>query len=192
MVEMESSGAIVLVKAFQNIADRDHEAAMYRRLRTLQGSSLPLMLSERCRAPLHNDRRKHALMLSWIGPPWHIDGAPMSSAELLCARAVAQRMHGLGVVHLDMWPRNLVRSGQPGVVCVVDLGMACVAGPMGAEAFKGECRRELESLDAQVLAAKAREARALATQMGVGAARIGASAAAWDGHGLAVDNGWRK
>lgn len=178
MVEMEGSGAIALVKAFECVADRDHEAAMYRRLRALQGTSLPRMLAGRCRAPLRNDERKHALLVSWVGPPWRVDGAPLSSAELLCAKEAVRKMHRLGVVHMDMWPRNLVRTGEPGGVCIVDLGSARTAASMGPEAFEDYCQYEMDLLGEQVLKAEAREARALTTRMGDGAAAVGARAAA--------------
>uniref|UniRef100_A0A7S0LV78 Protein kinase domain-containing protein n=1 Tax=Cryptomonas curvata TaxID=233186 RepID=A0A7S0LV78_9CRYP len=154
MVETECLGPFALVKAFRNMADRDHEVAIYQQLRSLQGSGLPRLRAACCQAPLRHDERKHALMLSWIGPQWHSDFSPLTRAELLRARTVLEEIHRKGVVHRDMWPRNLVRSSQAGGVCIVDFGMALTKSMMGKAAFDLECRKEMEAMDDLIQAAE--------------------------------------
>ena len=153
MVQPEGSARAALVKAFRSAADRDREAAIYRRLRSLQGAGLPVLVAARCLPPLRCDERRHALMLSWVGPERRLDFSPLSRAELLGAKAVLRAVHGLGVAHGDVWPRNLVRGGRAGEVCVVDFGGARTRAEMGRAAFGAECRREMEAMDALIRAA---------------------------------------
>lgn len=160
MVSLGESGKVVLIKAFQDKADRDHEVQCYRRLRSLQGVFVPHLLKERCRPPSLHDERQHALILSWIGPLWGLPNPEFSVDELLGVRAGLSHMHALGVVHQDLWPRNLVRDGS-GRVFLVDFGMAMLrssASPPGASGlFEEECARETELLGEHVRRAKARQ-----------------------------------
>ena len=96
-------------------------------------------------------------MLSWVGPLWRLDCRPLSAGELLAVRGDALRMHALGVVHRDLWPRNLVRDGA-GRVFIVDFDRARVAPvPCGEGAFEEECALEREGLREQIRSAESLE-----------------------------------
>ena len=135
MVRLGESNKVVLIKAFLDAADRDHEARCYRRLRSAQGVFVPTLLRETCRAPWPDDDRRHAFMLSWIGPLWRLDCRQLSAGELRAVRGDVLRMHALGVVHRDLWP-------GPG-------GDGASDG-----AFEEECALELDMLQEQVKSAE--------------------------------------
>ena len=170
MVKLGDSGKIVMIKAFRNIADRDHEVDCYRKLKTVQGSFVPILLHECCRPPYEHDERRHALMLSWIGPLWQLDFGPFSANELCAVRRDVLRMHALGVVHRDLAPRNLVRDGAGGVF-IVDFDMAAVDcedfaarfGSSFCSDFESECASDLESLEVLI-----RRAAKLSSSSGAG------------------------
>ena len=161
MVRLGESNKVVLIKAFLDAARRDHEARCYRRLRSAQGVFVPKLLRAVCRPPWPQDDRRHALMLSWIGPLWRLDCRPLSAGELLAVRGDVLRMHALGVVHRDLWPRNLVRDGA-GKVFVVDFDMARVAPmtPCVDGAFEEECALERDMLRGQIQSAESLEDQA--------------------------------
>ena len=100
-------------------------------------------------------------MLSWIGPLWRLDCAALSASELLAVQDDVLRMHALGVVHRDLWSRNLVRDGA-GKVFIVDFDMALVAPmtPCGDGAFEEECTLERETLREQIQSAESLEDQA--------------------------------
>jgi serine/threonine protein kinase len=157
MVTLGESRKVVLIKAFLNIVDRNHEVECYNKLKHVQGVFIPKLLKEDCRAPSLYDERKHALMLSWIGPLWSLDCRQLSASELLAVQDDVLRMHALGVVHRDLGPHNLVRDAS-GRVFIVDFDMALVRTmPCGYKAFEEECALERELLQEQIQSAYALE-----------------------------------
>ena len=149
MVRLGESNKVVLIKAFLDAADRDHEVQCYRTLSSAQGVFVPKLFREACRAPWPDDNRRHALMLSWIGPLWRLDCAALSASELLAVQDDVLRMHALGVVHRDLWPSNLVRDGA-GKVFIVDFDQALAASQCSDGAFEEECALEREMLREQI------------------------------------------
>ena len=126
---------------------------------------MPNLLKGDCRAPSPHDERKHALMLSWIGPLWRLDGRQLSASELRAVLGDALAMHALGVVHRDLWPRNLVRD-ESGRVFILDFDMALVRKPPPCidTNFEEECTLERDSLKEQI-----ESAEALGCKAGLGA-----------------------
>jgi tRNA A-37 threonylcarbamoyl transferase component Bud32 len=144
------SGGFAVVKAFEERADRDREAAAYEALRELQEEGcVPRMLAADC-APLvrGGDSRRHAMMISWVGPPsedgysWKLPARALSRA-----REIVARMHALGVVHGDAYPRNIVHDWETEEVFLVDFGAAQTRAELGAEAFEEECAAEMRGMD---------------------------------------------
>jgi hypothetical protein len=165
-------GGFAVVKAFDVRADRDREAEAYAALRELQEEGcVPRMLAADCPPLVRGDARRHAMMISWVGPPLedgHFWELPL--AAHLRAREIVARMHGLGVVHGDAHARNIVHSRETGEVAVVDFGAALTRAALGAAAFEEECALELQGMDKRAADAAARlqARRALALAAGPG------------------------
>ena len=160
-------GGFAVVKAFAARADRDRERQAYAALQELQEEGcVPRMLAADCPPLVRGDARRHAMMVSWVGPPLedgHFWELPL--AAHLRAREIVARMHGLGVVHGDPYARNIVHNRETGEVAVVDFGAALTRALLGAAAFEEECALEMQGMDARAADAaarlQARRARAL-------------------------------
>jgi hypothetical protein len=138
---------VVVVKSFADPGDRDREAEIYQQLSSLQGRIIPRLLEPRCRAPMRGDTREHALMLSWVGPVSGGSDAPLSKSELLHAKELVAQIHALGVVHRDLWGRNLVRGREPGRLFVVDFGLALTRSAMASDTeFACVCKEDMSLL----------------------------------------------
>ena len=165
-------GGFAVVKAFEARADRDREVEAYAALRELQEEGcVPRMLAEDCPPLVRGDARRHAMMISWVGPPLedgHFWELPL--AAHLQAREIVARIHGLGVVHGDAFARNIVHNRETKKVSVVDFGAAMTRALLGAAAFEEECALEMQGMDARAADAAARlqARRALALEAGPG------------------------
>jgi hypothetical protein len=169
MVMLGETRKVVLMKFFLDMAVRDHEVRCYRQLQSAQGVFVPELLKADCPVPLPDEDRRYALMLSWIGPIWRLDNRQLSASELLAVQEDMLRMHALGVVHRDLWPRNMVRD-ESGKAFIVDFDMALVApAPSSDGAFEWECALEREMLLEQIQRA---EAESLERGVGQAAASV--------------------
>jgi methyl coenzyme M reductase beta subunit len=113
-----AAGALVAVKAFDAPAARDTEVGCYKRLKTLQGNSILVLLNQRLslRWSKLTERRIHAFMVTRVGYRRHQDKAGagpagLSAPALLEVRRILERFHRLGVAHCDVWEPNFVHEG---------------------------------------------------------------------------------
>jgi hypothetical protein len=172
-------GATVVVKAYDCADDRDLEVECYDALQPLQGRSVPSVL-RRClliEAPgpsmlyandAADDPRVHAIVLSWVGP----EGGPagdgsgrgLTEAALRKARRVLRRMHGRGVAHGDVHPRNMAVDPASGRVVVFDFSHAATLASLGGDGarFAEACAEDMRRLDKHLARAADSEAAAAA------------------------------
>lgn len=121
------------VRAF--IKDLEHEAAVYRRLESIQGTSIPVFLGAIDLRPLnrtyyyhHRVYIVHMTFLSWGGDALHEADIPVTQRKrvedevLRCLHAI----HGKGVVHQDMRTANMLYSPETGRVLLVDFERAAL------------------------------------------------------------------
>jgi len=108
-----------------------HEAAVYKRLSSIQGIYVPVCLGaiDLVRPYYHNgDQITHMLLLSWGGTRLdrHINRDNESD---VMAQAITslQAIHQLGVLHQDAMPRNMLWNTEGKRVMVVDFERAELA-----------------------------------------------------------------
>jgi hypothetical protein len=166
-------GAQAVVKAYDCADDRDLEVQCYDALLPLQGRSVPSVLCRRLlvEAPgpsalyaddAADDPRVHAIVLSWAGPVEGTTQAVLGEAELRRARRVLRRMHGRGVAHGDVHPRNMTVDAASGRLIVFDFSHAATLASLGGDqaSFSKACAEDMRRLDKHL--ARAAEATAAA------------------------------
>ena len=112
------------------IPDLQHEATVYKRLRSIQGMYVPVCLGAiDLVLPYYHNGSKivHMLFLSWGGIriDRHIDRNNMGDVLDRASRAL-QAIHQLEVLHHDAMPRNLPWNTEDERVMVVDFERAKV------------------------------------------------------------------
>ncbi len=146
----EGPGRLVAVKAYDTAEARDREAARFRELRSLP--AVPALLDGQLELEWTEaeERRVHALVLEWVGPP-DAGGAQCAPAgggrvglpreALEQVRAALGAMHGLGVAHGDVRGPNLAWDPVARRAFVLDLSHAVA---WGEAEFAAECRTDLQ------------------------------------------------
>ena len=142
------------MKAYDTAAARDREAARFRELRSLR--AVPALLDGRLELEWTEaeERRVHALVLEWVGPPGAGGpqcapagggraGLPREALEQM--RKALGAMHGLGVTHGDVRGPNLAWDPVAERAFVLDLSHAVARGEAASAAeFAAECRTDLQ------------------------------------------------
>ena len=149
---------LVAVKAFERTEARNAEARLLRRLKPLQVSgAIPALLDGELELEWTDaeERRVHALMMAWVGPPdaggrgWSRPSPP--AAALRRARSVLEEMHALGVAHGDVRLPNLSYDPVAGRVFVLDLSHGVARGEAD---FGVRCAEDLHEMDRLIAAAE--------------------------------------
>ncbi|KAI1418857.1 hypothetical protein F5Y12DRAFT_721519 [Xylaria sp. FL1777] len=119
------------VRAF--IEDLEHEAAVYERLRPVQGISIPVFLGaidlRSINRTYYYDHRVdiiHMMFLSWGGYSLHetqIGESEQGQLEASLSRAL-RAIHREGVAHQDVRKPNLLRNPETGGVMLIDFERA--------------------------------------------------------------------
>lgn len=115
------------VRAF--VKDLEHEAAVYERLRPVQGTSVPVFLGaidlRSINRTYHYDHRVdiiNLMFLSWGGYSLHevqIGEREQRRLEASLSR-VLRAVHQQGVVHEDVRRPNILRNPETGDVMLID------------------------------------------------------------------------
>ncbi|KAI1266039.1 hypothetical protein F5Y18DRAFT_384377 [Xylariaceae sp. FL1019] len=124
------------VQAF--ITDLEHEAAVYARLRSVQGINIPVFLGSIDLRSIHRtyyyDHRvyiTHMMFLSWGGHSLdrvHIKDGQRRQLEARALRAL-QAMHHRGVVHEDVRTANMLLHPETQNVMLIDFERASLLEP---------------------------------------------------------------
>jgi hypothetical protein len=155
----EDSHVLVAVKAFDTAKARDSEAAKYRMLKPLQAAgAIPALLKGELRLGWteRDERRVHALVVSWVGPPDTEDhvAVPLSlpTNALHRVRETLEEMHALGVAHGDVRLQNLAYDPVTGRVFVLDLSHSVARGEAD---FGSQCADDMMGIDHLIAEAQA-------------------------------------
>ena len=159
-------GRLVVVKAYDTEEARDREAARFRELQGLR--SLPAVVDERLELEWTDaeERRVHALVLAWVGPPdsggpavgtARRGGAGLPLEALSQVREALLAMHRRGVAHGDVRLPNLAWDPAARQAFVLDLSHALALRDAASPAeFNAECRADLQRVAELVEDARAR------------------------------------
>jgi hypothetical protein len=144
-------GRLAVVKAFDTAIDRDIEVNCYSTLKMLQlVGSIPKLFNGDLKLnwPNPDERRVHALVLEWVGPPnvkgWCFEPPPLPDAALVRLRKILEQMHECGVAHGDVRSPNVMYDSSTGRVTVLDFGHSCTHVE---QRFLECCQQDLRSVD---------------------------------------------
>jgi hypothetical protein len=152
---------LVAMKAYASEQARDEEAVHYRALQGVEGvpelvaGALELAWSDK------EERRVHALVVAWVGPPdaggCRLAPAPaLGLAALAQVREILRAMHARGVAHGDVRRANLCCDPSSGRAFVIDFSHSVARGG-GGGVFKAECRADMWGVEQLMREARARE-----------------------------------
>ncbi|KAI0397976.1 hypothetical protein F5Y17DRAFT_257027 [Xylariaceae sp. FL0594] len=124
------------VRAF--VRDLEHEAAVYERLRPVQGTSVPVFLGaidlRSINRTYHYDHRVdiiYMMFLSWGGYSLHeVQVGEREQQRLVTSLSrVLRAVHQEGVVHKDVRGPNILRNPKTGDVMLIDFERALLLDP---------------------------------------------------------------
>jgi hypothetical protein len=148
-IRLSACGYTLVAKGAEtaNLARLEHEERIYRSLRSIQGTHVPVCLGRiNLALPLYCDGGvyKHLLLLSWAGPPLSrcIDQISERPAITATTEAFA-RLHQLRVLHGDAEPRNLLHDASSGTIMVTDFERSRLScrRPLGPASPNGQNRK---------------------------------------------------
>jgi hypothetical protein len=147
---------LAVVKAYDTAEGRDREVRCYRALERLKASgSVPLLFNGDLMLhwPDPDERRVHALVLEWVGPPdakagGHFNPPPLPDAALVRVREILEEMHECGVAHYDIRPANVLYEPSTGRVVIFDFSHSSTRDETEQhEVFAARCRDDLQCVD---------------------------------------------
>jgi hypothetical protein len=162
-------GQLVAIKAYDEVAERDVEAARFRQVEGLRG--FPRVVRDRLELEWSEaeESRVHAFVLEWVGPADaggpQFGGprtAPLPVSGLEQVRKALVAMHRRGVAHGDVREDNMAWDAEAGLAYVLDLSHASVTSsdPYLERMFALQCYTDVFYLDQLLAEARSREALA--------------------------------
>ena len=147
-------GRLAAVKAFDSAKDRNAEVNCYRTLEKLQAmGSIPRLLNGDLVLdwPDPDERRVHALVMEWVGPPdiggGNFDPPPLPDDALARVRETLGEMHEYGVAHSDVRRSNVMYESSTGRVAIFDFGFSCTRAELHERDFAVRCEQDLRMVD---------------------------------------------
>ena len=159
--QIRNTGVEVVIKCYAEERDRDREAHCYSMVQELQGRCIPKMLGTCLMAETRQCR--HALVLT-LAPGGNYDSLP--TAALREVKGILTSLHGLGVAHCDVQPRNMSYCFETGRLFLYDFSQALTGGGSDAPeakraAFEAACAQDVRDLEELIQYSKTERARAM-------------------------------
>ena len=159
--QIRNTGVEVVIKCYAEERDRDREAHCYSMVQELQGRCIPKMLGTCLMAETRQCR--HALVLT-LAPGGNYDSLP--TAALCEVREILTSLHGRGVAHCDVQPRNMSYCFETGRLFLYDFSQALTGGGSDAPeakraAFEAACAQDVCDLEELIQYSKTERARAM-------------------------------
>ena len=174
-VRLSSHGYTLVAKGMESL-DRghlQHEIEIYKRLEAIQGKHIPVCLGGiDLILPYHYDSGvyMHFMFLSWAGRRvFESHGQVNKTGIINAVTTILKAVHGLGILHRDAEPRNILYDAKSGNFMVVDFERAefrgCQASSsivfnnqaqkrkrgMSQKQEKDDFEKELEFAEARIL-----------------------------------------